>query len=531
MRSGLGRHVPAWGAQMYLRATFPCDKRLNKDEERNRSVRTVTKSAIKAGLRRLGLARGDIVVVHSSLSSFGKVKGGAGAVVDALLETIGPEGCLLVPSAGTDAVYDFRKTRSSLGAVTEEVRRRKGAVRSMCPCMPAVALGAGAEEFVGAHHKCECPYIGSPWHLAAEAGGYVLLLGVDQDRNTTLHVAEALAAAAYMTPARRKYVDDNGDVRVYQGELYAGPHRNFVGMDRRFEQAGILRRTMIGTCVARIMKSKDMIEYCLAELEKDPALFITGNNGYEDDIVQRGMIRAARVSLKETFTLIARASSAGANTEEILWSATRAGVSGVEADIIDGRDVTSLSRDDLAWFRRRMRTRKLTVDVVRPGRLTDSSFHAALRAGVELGARAVIWPMTGAPEDLKARARAAKRAGLALLLENGRIASEQAAELIRAVGLGVGLAFNPANFAAAGEYPFRASFKALKRHIRYVAMSDASPTGIPCLLGQGYGEVKEIVSALRCVSWDGFIGIGAAPAHGLAFDAMTDAFYGELDNC
>ena len=59
---------------------------------------TVTKTVIIRELRRLGLRQGDIVMCHSALSSFGKVAGGARAVVDALLETIGREGTLLMPT-------------------------------------------------------------------------------------------------------------------------------------------------------------------------------------------------------------------------------------------------------------------------------------------------------------------------------------------------------------------------------------------------------------------------------------------------
>jgi len=44
----------------------------------------VSKEDIKAGLRKLGLKKGDIVGVHSSLSSFGYVEGGADAVIDSL---------------------------------------------------------------------------------------------------------------------------------------------------------------------------------------------------------------------------------------------------------------------------------------------------------------------------------------------------------------------------------------------------------------------------------------------------------------
>ncbi|MFC6726116.1 AAC(3) family N-acetyltransferase, partial [Halobium palmae] len=44
----------------------------------------VTTDSIVSDLRDLGVERGDVLLVHSSLSSLGWVSGGAPAVVDAL---------------------------------------------------------------------------------------------------------------------------------------------------------------------------------------------------------------------------------------------------------------------------------------------------------------------------------------------------------------------------------------------------------------------------------------------------------------
>lgn len=62
------------------------------------SGRVVTRARIERGLAELGLARGGIVLVHSSLSSFGHVAGGADCVIDALLNVLGPEGTLCMPA-------------------------------------------------------------------------------------------------------------------------------------------------------------------------------------------------------------------------------------------------------------------------------------------------------------------------------------------------------------------------------------------------------------------------------------------------
>ena len=55
-----------------------------------------------AGLYALGIAPGSKLLVHSSLSSFGYVEGGANAVIDAFLDMVGVQGTLLVPTLTGD---------------------------------------------------------------------------------------------------------------------------------------------------------------------------------------------------------------------------------------------------------------------------------------------------------------------------------------------------------------------------------------------------------------------------------------------
>jgi aminoglycoside 3-N-acetyltransferase len=57
-----------------------------------------TRASLGRDLSTLGLSAGDTVLVHSSLRSLGWVCGGALAVVQALLDVLGPGGTLVVPA-------------------------------------------------------------------------------------------------------------------------------------------------------------------------------------------------------------------------------------------------------------------------------------------------------------------------------------------------------------------------------------------------------------------------------------------------
>src|SRR6266851_4504674 len=53
-------------------------------------------------LRRLGVAAGDVVMVHASLRAIGPVTGGADGVLDALEEAVGQDGTLLMVLGARD---------------------------------------------------------------------------------------------------------------------------------------------------------------------------------------------------------------------------------------------------------------------------------------------------------------------------------------------------------------------------------------------------------------------------------------------
>ena len=61
----------------------------------------VTKQQLKTALRELGVEQGMILEVHTSLSSFGELEGGANAVIDTLKELVTEEGSIFMPALRT----------------------------------------------------------------------------------------------------------------------------------------------------------------------------------------------------------------------------------------------------------------------------------------------------------------------------------------------------------------------------------------------------------------------------------------------
>jgi len=248
---------------------------------------TVRKSDIVQGLRALGLKEGDAVLVHTSLSSFGYVEGGADTVIDALLETVGPSGTVMVPthtatpehSAKNPPVFSPSTTPCLAGRIPETFRKRPEAIRSRDPTHSVAAIGAKARYLTKDHEKCITPCgVGSPYLKLAEIDGYILFIGIGLECNTTFHAVEELANSPYhLQPdwVDGKIINDDGTVEVVRQKIHLwAAERDFQKMEPIILSEGIMRKDKIGNAVVRFVRAKPMIELTLKLLEKDPGYLL-----------------------------------------------------------------------------------------------------------------------------------------------------------------------------------------------------------------------------------------------------------------
>jgi aminoglycoside 3-N-acetyltransferase len=170
---------------------------------------------LAADLTALGVRRGDVLLVHSSLRSLGWVPGGSLAVVQALLDAVGEDGTLVVPTQTAENSdpagwsrppvpaewwpvireqtpgFDPERTPSSgMGAIPEQVRTWPGARRSAHPQTSFAALGPRAEEVVAVHDLDSQCGERSPLAALERLGARILLLGTGFGSCTAFHLAE-----------------------------------------------------------------------------------------------------------------------------------------------------------------------------------------------------------------------------------------------------------------------------------------------------------------------------------------------------
>ncbi|MBO3803947.1 MAG: AAC(3) family N-acetyltransferase, partial [Candidatus Brockarchaeota archaeon] len=107
-----------------------------------------SKQDLTKDLEKIGLRKGDVVLVHSSLSRIGYVPGGAETAIGALLEAVGEGGTIVVPTI-TGSISDspenppsFAKDKPSwTGSVPEALRKMRGAFRSKHPTHSVASVG------------------------------------------------------------------------------------------------------------------------------------------------------------------------------------------------------------------------------------------------------------------------------------------------------------------------------------------------------------------------------------------------------
>lgn len=455
----------------------------------------VDKETIASGLRELGLREGEVVLLHSSLASLGRVEGGPQTVVDAFLEVLGPEGTLVVPGFG------------ELGAIVECVKAHPRAVRSIHPIAEVAAIGVLAEAICRDHWRAPTAHAeDTPYFRIAEIGGYVCLLGVDQDRNTTLHTVEEMLRLPYLQRTDEHTFETPAGQVTRSWELFPGPHRNFIGLDRRLRQSGTMRIGRIGNSVVRLIRAGDLIEVAQAAGLEDPAFVLCGNPQCGDCVRQRAALRRHRWA-HEAFTLVASSALAGRYVPEMIENLQAAGVDSVELDVIQGQPAWRLDDGQLSQAVQQFKDAGIAIAALRCPAVCDQRdwMARAMTAGVQ---RVVVPLHDRVQEDLAAAAKA----GLAADFVNTDLTSRRASRVLLDLATAdrlPGFVFNAAAFATLGEKPFLESYKQkLRRFVVQLDVEDATFSGSAVPLAEGNAEIKEMISILRCASFPGRLLLG-----------------------
>ncbi len=244
----------------------------------------VTQDDIVNGLKELGIKQGDVVFLHSSLSSLGYVDGGADTVVRAFLEVLGVDGTLSAPIFrnyfwdGPDQVWDRDNSPSLMGRISEAIRTWEGNRRSHHAPHPIAAIGKMADDLTDRHNITDFSF-DSPFARLIELNAWIVLLGVDFNVCTMIHLIEERAEVPY-----RRWVDLKGTV-IDKGistimtykffARYPGVENDFIRFGKRLESEGLINTVTIGKSTVKAIRSRDLYENAMRLVRQDPLFFVS----------------------------------------------------------------------------------------------------------------------------------------------------------------------------------------------------------------------------------------------------------------
>ena len=244
---------------------------------------TISLENLVGGFRSLGVDSGDTLLVHSSYKSFGGVDGGPQTVIDALLEVLGEEGTLLMPTFNFDfckgADWDVRETPSQMGFMTNLVRTDPRAKRVFHPIYSFAVIGKYAEDFGNLRYKSSYAKI-SAFGKLRELDGKIMVVGLSyNDSMTFFHHIEEMEGVDY-----RYLKDFTGQITDWDGnttedtcqmlvrDIDMGVHTMVDPMGKLMEEAGVIQSRQIGEADVKLMKANEVYEFTVREMKRDPFL-------------------------------------------------------------------------------------------------------------------------------------------------------------------------------------------------------------------------------------------------------------------
>ena len=235
----------------------------------------------------IGLCKGQAVVVHSKLLSFGRIEGGVESVFKALQQVVGPKGTLVFPTytlhLSSEDIYNPDTTPAyRMGVLSEYVRKIPGVSRSNCPMHSHCALGPLAEKVVKANPE-QSLGPGSSFAVMRETGFYLLLLGCDfQEGATFVHHIESEVGVPYRSWLKLPRIrQDRSGRRIkmicqYYGHKNSGHYKNSLhNLQIEMEKSNVMNVIAAPLGRSFFMSLEDLYVSTSKMLKESPYALVT----------------------------------------------------------------------------------------------------------------------------------------------------------------------------------------------------------------------------------------------------------------
>lgn len=237
----------------------------------------LTKQQLKNALAELGIKKGMTLEVHSSLSSFGELEGGALTVIDTLKELVTEDGSIFMPALRLSKELELTENDKKLGITVK--------IKILEPDTERTAMGIVADTF----RKMPDTYTGrdvistSGWgkhgkealtgglDYAIHNDGKALLLGVDIYKLTAMHYVETITP----NDINAQFAPSDEINRIYPPDewfIEAGhpPVKAWYKIQAMAYEKGFIKEMYIGDCKAMFFDIWSVVSLYENELRNDP---------------------------------------------------------------------------------------------------------------------------------------------------------------------------------------------------------------------------------------------------------------------
>ncbi|MGD8603466.1 MAG: AAC(3) family N-acetyltransferase [Anaerolineales bacterium] len=223
------------------------------------------------GFSTIPLTSSRVIMVHSSYKALGGVEGGAETVVDALLETVGPEGTVIFPTFNFNAwsethYFDIIETISHMGIIGERARLRPEARRTPHPMYSFAALGKHRHDFA-ACEDVEAYGPNSAFALFHKLNGTIISIGLHWNSTFSLHhYVEYNVGCDYRRVKRFSglYTGYDGQPKIKTYTMFVRNDDTIItdivpGMDQLLED-GVIKATLVGDATVHYASAEDFYD-------------------------------------------------------------------------------------------------------------------------------------------------------------------------------------------------------------------------------------------------------------------------------
>jgi len=245
---------------------------------------------------KVGIIKGDTLLIHNSLLSFGIPIDGKISEIPLqffqdLTNVIGSQGTIAVPTFNFDfckgLAFNRQETPSkNMGVFSEFVRKLPIAQRSHHPMQSIAVVGRQSGYIIENDTESAFSPEG-PFDRLKELEGKILLLGADFNSVSMIHLIEE----KYNVPYRYwktfsgTYIDNNDtynkSYKTFVRSLENNPILKMYSIERELKRIKKLQEAPIGGGVIKIFDIKDFLMIAENYIQQNPYFFISNHQNYE----------------------------------------------------------------------------------------------------------------------------------------------------------------------------------------------------------------------------------------------------------